>query len=196
MAILSKNRKMILANDNSWVMCTPTKVGSTSLEATLINRLKIAHNIFQESPYQHGPKYQHGAMYHGKAERILIVRHPLERWSSIYWFMVKRNIFLKKYAHDINLWTEEWLKSREVDKHRMWNMSLVDYHKIFKPKKIFKQENGFNDLLEYIGQEIQMSNSNINPLNFGWDNTKKLLTASNYKKIEDLFKPDIKILKY
>lgn len=185
---------MILTNDQKFVICTPPKTGSSSLLATLVDRLGVAHKHRPD-----GEANRHGTLYEGKAERILIVRHGLERWSSLFWFAFKKKTqFLHSYAEQgPDAYVEKWFESREKDDRQINNMTLLSYYEDFKPKTIFKIEDGLEKVLEYIGvKDEEVAQNNINDLNFGWEDTKNYLSPANIKRLEALFKPELKLFKY
>lgn len=184
---------MLLAKNKSWVLCTPSKTGSSSLIATLVDKLKVADH------YRPGEdSNRHGTVYHGKAERLLIVRHPLERWSSIYWYAQKKEgRFLHKYSYDVNEYFEAWMEARRKNMFHSFTMFFEDYLIHFTPKKIFKLEDGLEKIMHYLKLPTDdVSEANVNKLNVGWKETSKLLTKFNRERLEDMVKADIKLLKY
>lgn len=69
---------MILDMQDRWVICTPTKTGTTSLTVLLTQQNSHAT---KELPV-HRPDWDHPV-----ADRLMTCRHPLDRWVSMYYFL-------------------------------------------------------------------------------------------------------------
>ena len=195
---------MILSNNNKWVLCTPAKCGSTAVEQMICKSHKIGRKITLKEAtgrdcqrFPHGIAYQHGAEYKGPGKRLLLVRHPLERWSSIYWFTKKNQRWhLAKHTEDINVFTDRWFDLRKNDPYIINLMMLNEYVNIFKPNHVFKIEEVEN-LLSYIELPVnKISHSNTNNSNIGWKETKELLTSKNIRRLKELIKPELELFDY
>lgn len=187
---------MIIENNNKWAICTPTKTGTYSLQHTLINRLKVAHKLQYD---------KHDTEYNGKGKRYMMVRHPLERWASMYWFFVNleerdASVFLKKYiGRGINIFAEEWIsrvKNKANEPNTMYLDNYYDIYLKFKPDKFFKLEDGLQNVIEFLGYDIKVSRSNVTKDKCSWYETRNLLSEKNLNFIHQWAKPDIQFFKY
>lgn len=71
---------MILDIHDRWVICTPTKTGTTSLTALLTQQCSHAT---KELPV-HRPDWDHPV-----PDRLMTCRHPLDRWVSMWYFLMR-----------------------------------------------------------------------------------------------------------
>lgn len=189
---------MIVHNKCKWVICTPTKTGTYSLEATLIDRLNVA---YKHQPIISVVGYRHMTEYDGPGNRILVIRHPLERWASIYWFtrmhMLRGNgIYLSNFAWDVNVYAKEWYRRRLHNPHPMYTDNLFETYKNFRPNVIFKQEEGLQKLIDYLGYDTRVSHKNRTDDKKDWCDTLPLLNAENISNIMTWAKPDLKKFNY
>jgi hypothetical protein len=177
---------MIIGTKKKILVCTPTKVGSESLELDL-----FSNNVAERVP---------GLSKHATScdivvpKRYLLVRHPLERFTSIFFFIGKNKsivdssgLFEAARSGDINLFCERYL----VAKKSVWSLQLSEYVSDFKPTKIFKLENGLDKLLSEFGLD-RVTPSHINRTTHG--GLKNLeMSRKNYEKIIKLHKESLKI---
>lgn len=69
---------MIGCLDKSRLIAMPTKCGTERLKSTLVKKAKVAIEL----------KHDHGwIQYSGYEQRMLLVRDPMERWVSTYWWL-------------------------------------------------------------------------------------------------------------
>jgi len=176
---------MIIAKDDSWAICTPPKTGTVSLQTALVPNFA---NTLQ---------YRHQSSYTGKGERILVVRNPLERWASMYWFTKQKArtaIFLGAYTLNVDMYAHQFFIRRELDPHPFFTDNQVEFHKKFEADIYFKQEDGLQKIMSYIGLGyVQVPHENQTKSKVGWQQTSKLLNKENYNKVmewadKDLFK--------
>lgn len=168
---------MIIAYDSSFVICTPTKTGTYSLEATLVDGLQIA---WKRTP-------RHRTDYEGDGKRILIVRNPYDRWCSMWWFSHMHasrgnSIWIHDYAYDINVWTTEWARRKIEDPHWMWTHRLKDHEAEFKPELIWKTEN-LQGLIQHLGYRTRVSHRNKTDYREPVAQTLSRLTPENLKAV-------------
>lgn len=69
---------MILDMQNRWVICTPTKTGTTSLTSLLTQQRSYGT---KELPV-HRPDWDYPVQ-----DRLMTCRHPLDRWVSMWYFL-------------------------------------------------------------------------------------------------------------
>lgn len=141
---------MIIDYEDRWSVCTPTKCGTYSLEGTLIDRAQVA--------YKHVPRHDWDG---GIGDRILVVRNPFDRWASMYWFMVQeagKGIWLQDYVDTIDEFVEQWSACSPPDLQRMmWHSDLTTYAEKFKPDRVFKMEDDYERVLEYLRSRYAMT---------------------------------------
>jgi hypothetical protein len=153
---------MIHAYDGRWCICTPTKCGTYSLEATLCDRAGVA---WKESP-------RHDWVPGDEPHRILVIREPVDRWCSMYWFMRKeagKGIWLEDFVGEIDDFVDEWARRCEEsdDRYniRMWHRDLTTYAGHFCPHKVFKMEDGYEALLDHLRKSYGLSIPNVSHRN-------------------------------
>lgn len=175
---------MIASLKDLWVICTPTKTGTYSLEGTLIDRANVAYKIV--------PRHSTHWPVHEGEERILIVRHPLDRWASMYWFIKKetgKGIWGEKHSSDINTFCEWWATQNNF----MWTYNLSRNCELFKPDLVFRQEEGFVDLLQHLGVTIAPSHRNKVAGRPSYIATIGELSLKNYDIVMKWAEPDLKM---
>lgn len=69
---------MLALLDNSMLVSMPTKCGTERLKSTLVRKVQVAC----EMPEDHGLR-----RYAGFDNYLLLVRDPLERWVSTFWWL-------------------------------------------------------------------------------------------------------------
>lgn len=184
---------MIAAINDAWVICTPTKVGTYSLEGTLIDRLNVGYKI---TP-RHRPDVPECVPR--TAKRLIVVRHPLDRWASMYWFIVRetgKGIWLEKFSHDINVFCEEWLRRRKEDPHWMWTDSQAEHNDVFQADVFFKQEDDLQRLVDYLGYDIRVSHRNETQGRPSVDETLAALEPKNLQAVLAWATRDCELFKY
>lgn len=169
---------MIIANDQKWVICTPPKTGTVSLQNCLVPK------------YAQKSVYRHEASYTGRGVRILVVRHPLERWASLYWrkrqkaLGGKTDLWLGDVAHDIVKYTSQWISARSSNTNEMYTWNQVDFVNHFKPTYFFRLEDqSYKDLLKFIKVREQLPHANKTGDKKGWVETSKLMTKAQMEFI-------------
>lgn len=147
---------MLLAYDMSFLICTPCKAGCMSLEATLRDRAKLA--------YQIGGR--HGYRCSIATKRLMIIREPIARWVSMYWFIRKhigKSCYMQQYATSMAEFAAEWDKRCVAGEDHWWFNSQTYIASVFKPDKIFKlEEDGIAKICEEVGCTIKPSHTNRN----------------------------------
>ena len=185
---------MTEANSLKWVICSPAKTGSYSIERTLISKMEIAHKWKTQNRV--------GTFYDGKAkERILVVRNPLDKWASMYWFMKEvhgkgRTIWMGKHTNSIENFATHWLEAVRNNPHANWTDSYSDMALKFKPSKVFKLESLKFDLEGLLGYEVELLHANKTGFKLPWKETKKELSKKNLDGIMAWAKPDLKRFNY
>lgn len=182
---------MIRAHDGRWTICTPTKCGTYSLEATLVERLSVAEKLV--------PRHQ-CEKTHAVGERIMVVRHPYDRWASMWWFIVQHGagkIWCGDFSHDINAFVTEWNYRRRERPNWMWTENLAYHHRHFEPATVFKLEtNSYVDLLRYLFEKyevplVKVSHKNVTRERRTWQETFDMLTPVNLDIVKKFCEPDI-----
>lgn len=144
---------MIISNDGKIVLCTPTKVGSTSLEKLVLDDHKLGKRLYSSPENIRGNK--HGSICNLKIKhRFLLVRHPLERFASIYAFLRKsrgsfeNDLVRAARKDDLVKFCSSYLISRET----VWTKQLYSYVKEFNPTNIYKlEEAGIFQIVRQMG---------------------------------------------
>jgi hypothetical protein len=141
---------MLVSFDGRWSICTPPKTGTMSLEATLRHRYPIA--------YQDQGRHGFDPPPHG--ERIMVVRHPYDRWWSMYWFMKRNKGFLHDAATDVNNFCRTW--SEVTDHH--WAYSQAHMADVYKPHIVCKSPDTVVEHLRscYDSKIPEVSCTNVN----------------------------------
>lgn len=132
-------------------MCTPSKTGTLSAIGRFCNHPVWAIKI---KPL-HEPKSPMDGDPH---RRILTVRHPLDRWTSMYYYLLRDSCWLHKYARvSIDALAEEWLRQKDEELgprgYFMWTWNLSRYVNVFQPTDVFDVtlDNG-DSLIELISK--------------------------------------------
>lgn len=135
-----------------------------------------------------------------EGERIMVVRHPYDRWCSMFWFIVKHgpgHIWCGDFADDINVFVGEWNRRRKEAPHWMWTENLM-YHKThFEPATVFKLEtNGYQDLLTYLHEKYgtgvtKVSHKNVTKERRSVEETFNMLTSTNLDIVKKFCEPDL-----
>jgi hypothetical protein len=132
---------------NRWTICTPCKAGCMSLEATLRDRSDAAIQIDGRHGYRR---------VEGVEDRLMIVRHPVDRWVSMYWFIRKhigRSCYFQEYATSMAEFAVEWDKRCEAGENHWWFYSQAFMAKHYDPTLVFRlEENGVEKICEYLRQ--------------------------------------------
>lgn len=131
-----------------------------SLEATLRTRHPIAE--------QWGGR--HNYIYTGEGERIMIVRHPWDRWWSMFHFIQKhigRSCYFQEYAHDVNVFAKEWAERCRFDENHWWFYTQASMAHHFRPDTVFKLEDGLEKVLDHLRAKYdpnipRVSKTNVN----------------------------------
>lgn len=190
---------MIVENNNKWIICTPAKTGSYSLENTLIKGLGVAHKLEANNRVD--------CQYNGKIKRrILIVRHPLERWSSMFWFARQKNfagrsifgsaeagLTLPKTA--CRSYAMEWLRAWSVQEHPNFTRTFSEMKSIFGASQTWQIEN-LQGLLYDLGYMVDIKHSNKGQYVHSWKSTSKLLDKFQREKIISIYQQDLKQFHY
>lgn len=129
---------MILDIHDRWVICTPTKTGTTSLTALLTQQSPVAT---KELPV-HRPDWDHPV-----PDRLMTCRHPLDRWVSMWYFLQRdksrmhaaaveglaafANEFFKRY--DEYDWSGRWWADIEA---YMWLAPQWRFVERFRPTSL------------------------------------------------------------
>lgn len=149
---------MLLDYKYRWVVCTPSKTGSTALEASFrgLGALKL-------SP-RHRCDIDMGAPL-----KILIVRHPVERLVSMYHFLTTERTgkaygskcrsfaeFLDKlhedYETDVQRGLDRpWRRGGYAYDHRLFTMRLHEYADLWKPTRVVRLEDGLDEVHRLVG---------------------------------------------
>ena len=128
---------MFKAYDDSWAFGTPKKTGTHSVHSMLKQHGEII------SPW-HEPRWN----LPETCTRYMIVRHPLDRLASMYWFSRRvKSAWLKKHA-DQGL--EQWLEHFMRGDNTQWNGTLDAFASIWRPTKVFKIEDGFERIADHM----------------------------------------------
>lgn len=185
---------MLISNDGKIIVATPTKCGSESLEKDVIKKYKLGKRISNLT--------KHGAICNMVVKkRILLVRHPLERFASTYHFIKKSTnnyedisgLFEAARIDNINLFVERYL----VAKKTVWTMQLEEYVQLFLPNRIYKLEHhGLEQILHEFGMDVEVPSHINSSGNTGFNRLKEFMNRKNYDNIIKLHKPSIKVLKY
>jgi hypothetical protein len=195
---------MIISNNEKIVICTPTKVGSTSLEEAILNRYKVGRRIFRDEALGLGREsvshYKHGMRCDLKVKkRLILVRHPLARFASIYaFFKNSKNNWkseLIDYARKdkIHAFCEAYIKAEST----VWTAQLIEYIEEFKPTKIFKlEENGIYNIAEELGIRLESVPFINKTRHGGWIEMAQRLDPLIKKQILDAHKASMELLDY
>lgn len=190
---------MIVANNNKWIIATPAKTGSYSLENTLIKSLRVAHKLEANNRV--------GCEYNGPIKRrILVVRHPLERWSSMFWFarqkgLAERSIFggtdaaQKSITKAVNDYFELWEYARAAQEHPNFTDTFCEMSAQFGATEHAKTEN-LQGLINTLGFIYDIRHSNVGKFKHSWAETSKLLTETHKGAILTVYKEDMKRYDY
>lgn len=177
---------MTVANDFSWVLCTPSKTGSTSLATTLINRLGVAHREGS----------QHSTIcHHTGAQRIMVVRNPFDRWASMYSFCKAKRpkAYLSEFTSNINLFANEWIKQIDnIKRNTYWTDNLSVQAMEFDPQHVFRLEDGLQNVIDHLGYDIKVSKTNTTTPSFkqSWVECAKQLNRQNLNFIRGYLQAD------
>lgn len=197
---------MIISNDGKIVICTPTKVGSTSLERLILEDYKVGRRIYSDEAVGrtviNSRGYKHGSICNLKVKhRILLVRHPLERFASIYAFLAKSK---GNFENDLVLAArngdyEQFCKSYITSDETVWTKQLSTYVKEFRPTTIYRlEDHGIRRIIENLG--VTHHDSSIPIINKtkhrGWEYLSIQVKYSIRAKIKLLHKESISILGY
>lgn len=145
---------MILAWDNSWILYTPTKTGTYSLEGTLIDVLNVGVKI--------KPRHRMDIeMAPDKSQRLMIVRHPVERWCSIYWAIHRwtnsnSHPYMHQFIESPNIFADEYF--RRIKDGELWPMytnNNTQNAASCKPHHVFKTEE-LSKVLEHLGHSPEL----------------------------------------
>lgn len=119
-----------LAHDR-WVVCTPTKTGTTSLTSLLTQRTNYGVKCL--------PVHRPDA-HPSIPDRIMTVRHPLERFVSMYRFLQRDKSRMHKFAlQGIEPFCREYfrrydeLEGRDTVDEYMWFWPLTKFIDVFQP---------------------------------------------------------------
>lgn len=152
---------MLIQTDNRWVLCCPPKTGSTRL-------LRLAHNsgFCQIGGHTHGPVHKEREtdldwqIINRCHTRIMLVRHPLDRLVSLFWYIVHRkaNPELIEWIGDEQFMSKakskpkiafsdfcEFLIGNQEATYtfRPFLRTLDNYHNLFKPDILLPLELGY-----------------------------------------------------
>ncbi len=168
---------MIVAKDHQWVICTPKKCGTHSLNSLLTD--KTNHGIVI-TPW-------HTRMYHGEGIRILIVRNPYERFLSMYYFTKRvKSAWHKKYDFIFATWANMFFADKNSNDD--WQFNCTQYAEEFQPDKIFKLEE-LDTLLHFFDENFGIVISKIPQLNTTKD--RPLIDQLDQLSDENLLKLDM-----
>lgn len=124
---------MIVSFDKRWVICCPTKTGTTSLTSLLTER--VASLAWQRLP-KHTPYFHEEA-----ASRIITCRHPLDRFCSMYYHLLREKGCGQKYALDgLDTFAEKFLEMAiEPDwiDWSIWTWTVRRMAEVFKATHFF-----------------------------------------------------------
>lgn len=195
---------MIISNDGKIIVCTPTKVGSTSLEEVILVEHELGRRLYRGEAMGNAPGhnrgYKHGAecVFTGK-KRLVLVRHPLDRFASIYAFIAKSkgNFFndLVKYARKgkVDSFCSAYLDSNDT----VWTRQLSTYVDKFKPTSVFKlEENGIYKIAMEFGIELEKVPYINRTTHGGWKDLASKMSSEMRKKIVALHCRSIEVLNY
>lgn len=153
---------MIIAHDRSWIVCTPTKTGSSSLLA-VARRLGLGDAT---RPRRERHETDLGLEPLETKKRILIVRDPAERLCSTYWYVLRE---ASGYLSDLAIQSPEAFYAeflrRWLDDDRRppgaWDRTCEEYRKAFRPTMICTAASAAKILFSDEGVSYRMSKSNV-----------------------------------
>lgn len=185
---------MLTNNQFTFVVATPTKCGSESLEKDVIEKYEVGRRINGLGKHALGSKEQSNRRY-------LLVRNPLERFASIYYFLGKSKgnvndvggLFDAARASNINMFCKRYV---EYQKKTVWTYQLNDYVEAFQPTKVFKLENGLEKLLKEFGVDQPASTINRTGANTGFHALAERMTARSEHEIRNLHRKSMQVLGY
>lgn len=125
---------MVIDIRDRWVICMPTKTGTTSLTALLTKRVSSCG--VQLLP-KHAPNLN---QCEGVPDRLLTVRHPLDRFCSMYYHLQREGGRGRAFAlESIDSFAAQVVaRSTSVwDEWSLWSWSLTRYVEVFKPTSIW-----------------------------------------------------------
>lgn len=172
-------------------ICTPPKTGTVSLQAALVPK------------YATKTSGRHTMEYNGRGYRMITVRHPLERWASMYWFTKQkshRGIFMAGFAETPNTYADEWVRRRfKTPMYHTWLSSQSEYFNCFEATSYAKQEDGFDELLielRHYGINITIPHLNVTTVKHSWQETARQLNRHNLAAIREWAKRDRMFFNY
>ena len=165
---------MILDNEKKWLISLPPKSGTYSFEKSL-----------KKYGVRYGQMHGHEKMI--GVRRVLIVRDPIDRFCSMYWFckqhIHRKTFFVAVYksATDINTFVRAWLDKRKVSGNKnLWTRSMTYYIETFKPTHVVKL-----DALGNISSILKEPNLVISHIH-------KSTGKKNWKETSKGLRPDLK----
>jgi hypothetical protein len=180
---------MIVSYSKKILVATPTKVGSESLEKDIIKTYEVGERLKGIS------KHATNCDLVG-FRRLLLVRHPLERFSSIYHFIGKSKgnvtdtsgLFHAARKQDINLFCERFIEAKKT----VWTLQLHEYYNRFNPKKVYKlEQQGLNKILKEFGVTESPTHINKTAHN-GFTELSKSMRVSVKNQIVNLHKQSVR----
>lgn len=136
---------MIVKNGH-WVIVTPTKCGTYTVEA-LTEKVGAWHTDPRHTPdvplqFSDLPCY-------------MMRRDPYERWVSMYWFM--RHLrergasgWHNKYTHSVEEWAERFFWAEDNVPYWMWTCDLTWYYETCRPVETFDVDQDLEKLREVL----------------------------------------------
>ena len=143
---------MLIAFDDSWAICSPKKSGSQSLLAMLCPRLTDGTGI-DKAKFVGAP---HDFTWTGTGKRILIVRHPIDRFASMYWASYGDGSFA--HGRGVEGWLEQFFQqaaTKTITPAFEWTTTQTEIASVFNPDVICKLEDGLPRVLDVIGIECE-----------------------------------------
>lgn len=134
--------------DNSWAFCLPKKTGSQSLAGMLAP---------QEMGGE-GAGYAtligdfHGCEWDGQGKRYMVVRHPLERLASMYWWSIKEQNF-NVGPGGPDAWLKRFVVLLQENKpaNAEWLLTQGEMAERFRVDRVFRLEDGLQNVLNHLG---------------------------------------------
>ncbi len=137
----------LVALDGSWCVCMPKKTGSNSLVAMLAPTVAGRDGYdFAEMPGE-----WHGCQWDGKGKRVMVVRHPLDRWASLYWYAQQEGGPFRG-PPGIELWAKQFLEAKTTNHEdsREWWITQSEMADVFHPDVVCRLEDGLERVMEVI----------------------------------------------
>jgi hypothetical protein len=131
-----------------WVVCTPAKNGSKSITSALRH---VSEKVTPMNRADAPDSFK---------ERIMCVRHPLDRWVSMYLWAARDGAWAHKFAvQGVVTYAEHFLKTiesggtgrRDSDVMWLWPQNTIAY--VFKPTLLFDNVvDGGQAMLTYMSE--------------------------------------------